>query len=136
MARFTDVQVGDQVVISPPGFGRRSRSLATVERVTATQFVAGGYRFTRRGHQVGGDTYSSAYVQPATPELITEVEAEQRFEVALERLHKFVRQIANRRIEIQSDRRAAIRWTARIESALPHLQSAVDALCELGEVQP
>lgn len=136
MAKFTDVQVGDQVVILPSAW-RRIRSLATVERVTATQFVVGPYRFTKSGHHVGADNLGGALVQPATPELITEVEAEQRLEAAFEKLRTLGKSIEARQIEIQRDHRAAIGWTASIESALPHLQSALDALTVRQlEVQP
>ena len=127
MARFSEIQLGDQVVIgSRSAFSDRQR-VATVERVTATQFVAGGIRFTKNGYEVGGDTYNSARVTIATDQLIAEVEAAQAFDAAIGRFRKLENMIQTRRIEICRQPRP-LQSIANIESALPHLQSALDAL--------
>ena len=64
--RFADVKVGDQVVVGPPGRGTGCRTICQVEKVTATQFQAGGYRFGKSsGRQIGGDEW-----YPATVDLL------------------------------------------------------------------
>jgi hypothetical protein len=113
-----------------------SRRVATVERVTATQFVAGGIRFTRNGWEVGGHTYNRAHVSMATDELIAQVEAAQAFDAAIGKFRKLENMIQTRRIEISRQPRP-LQLTANIKSALLHLQSALDALnAQQGEPAP
>lgn len=134
MARFSDIQLGDQVVIGSRSAFSDGRRVATVERVTATQFVAGGIRFTKNGYEVGGDTYNSARVCIATDQLIAEVEAAQAFDAAIGKFRRLENMIQTRRIEI-SRQPQPLQLMANIESALPHLQSALDALnAQQGEV--
>ena len=134
MARFSEIQLGDQVVIGSRNAWSDHRRVATVERVTATQFVANGIRFTKNGYEVGGDTYNSARVRIATDQLIAEVEAEQAFDAAIGRFRKLQNMIQTRRIEISRQPRP-LQSIANIERALPHLQSALDALnAQQGEV--
>ena len=135
MANFSEIKLGDQVVISS-GAWSDCRRVATVERVTATQFVAGGKRFTKAGYEVGGDTYHGARVRIATDQLIAEVEAEQAFDAAIKKFCKLENMIQTRRIEICRQPRP-LQLMANIESALLHLQSALDALnAQLGEAAP
>jgi hypothetical protein len=132
MARFSEIQLGDQVMIGSCNALLDSRRVATVEKVTATQFVAGGIRFTKNGCEVGGHTYNRARVSMATDELIAQVEAEQAFDAAINEFCKLENMIQTRRIEIS--RQLPI---ANIERALPHLQSALDALnVQQGEPAP
>ena len=134
MARFSDIKLGDQVVISSCGAWSDRRRVATVERVTATQFVAGGIRFTKNGYEVGGNSYNSAGVRVATDQLIAEVEAEQAFDVAIEKHRNLEKMIEARRLKICRQPRP-LQLTANIENALPHLQLALDALnVQHGEV--
>lgn len=127
MAKFDDIKVGDQVIISPGSFGKRCRKLATVERVTATQFVAGGCRFTKRGRKVGSITRHDARADVATPELIQQIEAEQRYCNARDELCRKMNSIETlwREIDRNHDSR---KWAATLETALPYLRGAVEVL--------
>jgi len=140
MARFSEIQLGDQVVIGSCNAWSDSRRVATVERVTATQFVAGGIRFTKYGWKVGGHTYNSERVNMATDGLIAQVEAAQAFDAAIGKFRKLENMIQTRRIEISGQRLLQTRplqLIANIERALPHLQSALDALnVQQGEPAP
>ena len=76
-------KVGDEVFIDKgSSFGRaRPMRLATVEKVTRTQFVAGGIRFKPKGgfgYEVGSGLYYGATARHADEEL----RAEQAFLVA------------------------------------------------------
>ncbi len=76
MTTFNDIAVGDQVIVRSGSYGERRDYVRTVERVTATQFTAGGRRFTKRGWQVGGLGHWDAEAEPATPERIAKVTAQ------------------------------------------------------------
>ena len=70
-----DIKVGDRVVLRYWGYGRE-QCVANVEKVTKTQFHAGGQRFRKSdGRRVFRGSYWHAI--PATPELIAEIETEQ-----------------------------------------------------------
>jgi hypothetical protein len=127
MAIFDEIKVGDQVIIRAGGRSVRASTVAIVERVITTQFTAGGHRFTKNGHEVGGDTYWSASVELATPESIANAQAEQRYRVAQGQLRKKLNSIEAlwRVIDRGHD---SHEWAAMLEAALPHLQSAVEAL--------
>jgi hypothetical protein len=127
MDRFSDIKLGDQVVIGARSAWSDRRRVATVERVTATQFVAGGIRFTKNGYEVGGDTYHRGHARIATDQLIAEVEAEQAFNAAIGKLRRLENMIQTRRLEICRQPRP-LQLMANIENALLHLQSALDAL--------
>lgn len=126
MATFDDIKVGDQVIINSSGYSRR-RCLATVERVTATQFLAGGRRFTKRGWEVGGDTYHSASADVATPGLIQQVEVEHRYRKAQDELRKKLNSIETLWREIDRNHDSH-KWAATLEAALPHLTTAAEVL--------
>jgi ribosome biogenesis protein Tsr3 len=126
MAKFDDIKVGDQVIVNPHGYGR-NRYLATVERVTATQFVADGCRFTKRGWKLGHSTYLSAKADVATPELIQQVQVEQRYRKAQDKLRRKLDSVETlwREIDRNHD---SYKWAATLEAALPHLTAAVEVL--------
>ena len=126
MERFDDIKVGDQVIISPHGYGR-NRYLATVERVTATQFVADGCRFTKRGWKVGSITRHDARANVATPKLIQQVQVEQRYRKAQDKLRRKLDSVETlwREIDRNHD---SYKWAATLEAALPHLTAAVEVL--------
>lgn len=126
MVDFTDIKIGDQVIVSSAGYSSK-RIIATVERVTATQFTAGGYRFTKRGHQVGGDTYHPARADIATPHLIRLVQQEQSYDVAQNELRRKLITIGELRLEIDR-KHDSHKWTATLDAALPHLTAAVEIL--------
>lgn len=91
MASFDDIKVGDQVVIFPRQ-KRECRYVASVKRVTRTQFVADGIRFTKAGREVGGDSWLGsdsphlACAHPVTPDLLADVSRENRYFKALDSL--------------------------------------------------
>lgn len=125
---FADVKVGDEVIIAPPGYGRSRRSVCKVERVTATQFTAGGYRFRKNsGWQIGGDTYHSARARHATPELIQAVQLEQRYGNAQAKLRQKLTSLDTLWREIDRNHDSH-KWAATLEQALPHLTAAAEAL--------
>lgn len=85
---FTDVKIGDRVVVCGLGLGQTGRSIATVEYLTPKQFQVktgrGNYEkfWKDGGRMVGRGTWSSARAEPATPELIEEVRIENRLKNA------------------------------------------------------
>lgn len=124
---FKDVSVDDQVVVTMPGPARR-KNICHVEKVTATQFTAGGYRFNKRnGWEIGGDSYYSVTVEKATPELIKQVELEQHYTNARDALRRRLDSldILWREIDRNHD---SFKWAGTFEKALPHLTAAVETL--------
>ena len=90
MASFENIKEGDKVVIQPPS-RYWPRYVATVLRVTPTQFKVSRYTFRKKdGHCIGD---YGARVYQATPELLAEVRAEQRFINAHENLVKLRNQL-------------------------------------------
>lgn len=126
MAKFDDIKVGDQVIVKSHGYGR-IRYLATVERVTATQFVADGCRFTKGGRKVGSITCHDARADVATPELIQQVQVEQRYRKAQDELRRKLNSVETlwREIDLNHD---SYKWATTLEAALPHLTAAVEVL--------
>ena len=100
MASFEGIKVGDEVVIQPPS-RYWPRYVATVLRVTPTQFKVSRYTFRKK--EVSRYTFRKkdgrcigdygARVYQATPELLAEVSAEQRFISAHENLVKLRNQL-------------------------------------------
>jgi len=131
--KFADVKVGDQVIVNPPRSG--CRIVCHVERVTATQFTAGGYRFTKsNGWQVGGVDYYIATVDHTTPELIAIVLLEQRYSDARAELRRKLNSLDT--LSREADRNHdSHKWAATLEKALPHLEAAAEALKVRVEVQ-
>ena len=130
MAKFDDIKVGDQVIIKPGGYASgysRNWYLVTVQRVTATQFVADGCRFTKGGWKVGGSTYHAARADVATPELIQRVEAEQLYRKAQNELRRKLNSVETLWREIDRNHDSC-KWAATLEAALPHLTAAVEVL--------
>ena len=127
MAKFDlhNVKVGDQVVISNRSNGL---SVANVERVTKTQFVAGGRRYTKCGREVGADTWSSSYARKPTPELLNRAQSEQRYDKALNTLRRLENMIETQRIAINHQHNR-YQHTEQIEAALEHMRAAVNCLC-------
>lgn len=125
MARLDTVKVGDLVVVS----WRQSRRIATVERVTATQFVADGVRYTKNGTKVGEgrDAWASTYARLATPELIAEVQLEQSYADACNRLRRNTEKVVTARHGLgnRDDRFLCI---ADIEKAAALVDQAVRVL--------
>jgi len=130
--RFDDVKVDDQVIVDPPGSG--CKIVCHVERVTAKQFTAGGYRFTKGGNQVGGDAWYFAMVDYATPELIAIVLLEQRYSVARAELRRKLNSLDTLLREIDRNH-DSYKWAATLEKALPHLTAAAEVLKLRVEVQ-
>ena len=125
MTQFENIAVGDQVIVHSGSYnGRRARAW-TVSRVTATRFTAGGVQFTKRGFQVGGCGDWSAIAEPATPERIAKVVAEnelrqrccavlRRSEAITARLHEIARNGGATHVALHG--------------ALIHLQAAMEQL--------
>ena len=76
--KFDDIQVGDQVIIPRGNHG----VVATVERVTKTQFIAGGERFMKDGAKYGtsADIWHSRYARHATPEAVDRLNILNRYD--------------------------------------------------------
>jgi hypothetical protein len=75
--RVFDLQVGDQAILAHGGFSR-ARSVVTVSKLTKTQItISNGGRFNRQsGREIGGGSYTAAYLYAGTPERIAEVHRE------------------------------------------------------------
>ena len=126
--KFADVKVGDQVVVDPPGRGTGCRTICQVEKVTATQFQAGGYRFGKRsGWQIGGDEWYPATVKTATPALIKAVELEQRYANAQNALRRRIASLEALWREIDRNHDCH-KWAGTLEKALPNLTAAAEVL--------
>jgi hypothetical protein len=83
MAQFDNIAAGDQVIVTSGSYDERRDNVHAVEHVTATQFTAGGRRFTKRGREVGGLGHWAAEAEPATPERIAEVTAQNTLLIAV-----------------------------------------------------
>lgn len=101
MASFENIKEGDKVVIRPPSRYWR-RYVATVLRVTPTQFKVSIYTFRKKDGRCIGDC--GARVYQATPELLAEIRAEQRFISAYENLVKLRNRLETVTREINIDR--------------------------------
>lgn len=132
MARFDNVKIGDLVLVST----RYSQSIATVERVTATQFVANGVRYTKYGRKVGESqsVWLPTNVQFATPELIERVQAENGYQRARSTLHGLNDQLlsALRIVDKAPDR---LKRTVDLKDAAELLRRAVNILERLKELE-
>lgn len=125
---FADVKIGDQVIVNPPSYGTRCRKVCQVEKVTATQFAADGYRFTKsNGWQIGGDQWHPATVKAATPELIKEVHLERRYKAAQNALRQRLASLETLWREIDRNHDCH-KWAATLEKALPHLTATAEVL--------
>lgn len=91
MNSLSTLKAGDLVIIST----RDRERVATVERVTATQFVADGIRFTRNGSKVGEarGAWVRTRVRVATPEQVERVQAANAYLLALAKLRRLCHQL-------------------------------------------
>jgi hypothetical protein len=103
-----DLEVGDKVVINPPG-ERTPYKIGTVKKVTATQLTVDGTRFSRRdGVKIGdGSSYSyrTQLAQVWGKGLMTIEEAEQRNQ------------------EIQLEKEVALLASKIVNARLSHLRT-------------
>lgn len=127
--KWADVKVGDQVIINSHARLRLGRRIiCQVERVTATQFIADGYRFRKSdGWQVNGDDCHSSWASVATPESIKIVQSEQRYGNAQDNLRRQLNSLDTlwREIDRNHD---SYKWAATLEKALLHLTAAAEVL--------
>ena len=124
MALFDDINVGDPVLVLD-GRGRRA---ATVERVTATQFVADGVRFTKHGNKVGDDgRWISTRAICATPELLQQVASEQRYTKALGKLRTLTMNL-DTAWRVHSSSADHLERINEVRAACIHLQRAIAAI--------
>jgi hypothetical protein len=72
MSEWTDaLKAGDRVIVASGYYGE---SLATVDRVTATQVVVGNSKYRKcNGYLVGGDSWSRHRIDEATPERVAKI---------------------------------------------------------------
>lgn len=124
MAWFDDIAPGDQVLV----LDGRGRTAATVERVTATQFVADGVRFTKYGKKVGCDRrWAQTRAIRATPELLQQVASEQRYTEALEQLRTLATRL-DTAWRVHSSSADHLERTIEVRTACIHLQRAIAAI--------
>lgn len=125
MARFDDIAVGDKVIIHRT----HSRTIATVERVSATQFVADGIRFTKYGRKVGerDAQWHQTFAWVASPEAIAEIQAAQQYDSALSNLRRLHNELetAWRDIDRSGDK---FKRTGSIRLATAFLRQTLTAL--------
>ncbi len=140
--KFPDLKPGDQVIL-PGDYGSRG-VVATVERVTKTQFTAGGARWTRSdGAQVGSsrDSWHSHYAWPATPERIAACDSDLRLRKAFTRCSRHLNRLSTATREQHREATAVsdmLQVAARLEQVALHLEQAIQALAptDAVEVQP
>lgn len=121
---LTTIAVGDTVVIN----NRRTRSLHTVTKITATQFaIDNGTRFMKScGRQYGGGAWDSSWASIASDADIAAIKAEQRQQQAVNHSLALTRQI-NDALSVLTGRRAT-GWALSIEEANEHMRRALEAL--------
>lgn len=124
MANLDTVKVGDLVVVS----WRQRKYIATVQRVTDTQFVASGMRFTKNGRRLGdSNAWPNTRARLATPELIAEIKLEQSYANALHRLLRNIEEVAAARRELENSADRFLR-IADLEKAAALASQAVSVL--------
>ena len=139
--KFPEVKPCDQVILTggygSPGF------VATVERVTKTQFSAGNARWLRNsGAQVGSspDRWRSNYAQPATPERIAACDSHLRLHKIFTRCSRDLNRLLTATREQHREANAVsdmLQLAARLEQVELHLQQAIQALAPTdAEVRP
>ena len=103
------LKVGDRVIIA--GYFRGDR-LAVVNRMTATQIIAGNSRFRRKdGILVGSDSYNRTRLLPPTPERLEKIERRE----TIESLRRSLEGTAEKLTTDQLRRMAAIAQEAKDE---------------------
>jgi hypothetical protein len=130
--KFTDIKPGDRVILpsgnGSPGF------VATVERVTKTQFSAGNARWLRdRGAQVGSsrDPWRSNYAQPATPERIAACDAYLQLHRVSMRCSRYLNQLSTATREQEREAYSSddrLHLAAKLERVALHLEQSIQAL--------
>jgi hypothetical protein len=83
-------QEGQQVGLVWNHWGRRIERIMTVTRVTATIAVVNGLKFNRATGHLFGDKYSKQTIEPATPELIAEIQKQEHSDARKNFLGKFL----------------------------------------------
>lgn len=139
--KFPDIKPGDQVIL-PVEHGTRG-IVATVERVTKTQFTIGSTRWVRsNGAQVGTthDSWRSRYAQPATPELIAACDSYLRLYKAFNCCSRRLNLLSTATRKHHREANAVsdmLRVAASLEKVAQHLEQAIQALALAdAEVQP
>jgi hypothetical protein len=129
---FSNIKVGDTVAMRT----RYGRTLHTVTKVTATQFVIEtGTRFMRRdGSEYGASAWNPHYAFIPTDDDIAAIKAEQRQKQAISMLRKLESEIQSARIEIDRDNDKQ-GWAASLELANRHMRCALEALSTKQEVE-
>ena len=144
--KFPNINPGDLVIL--PWRDRRSPGrVATVERVTKTQFTAGEARWSRdRGVQIGtADAWRSyaagthrKYAQPATPELIEACRAHGRLETARLRCDRLTNRLITslrERFREACSTSGKLQLAELLERVAALLEQAVEVLAVEGEEQ-
>ena len=139
--KFADIKPGDQVIL--PGEHGTRGLVATVERVTKTQFTIGNTRWMRRnGAQVGTshDSWRSRYARPATPELIAACDSCLRLYKAFNCCSRHLNLLSTATRERHREANAVtdmLQVAAVLERVALHLEHAIQALTPTNaEVQP
>ena len=71
---LSSLRVGDKVVV----YGRKSKRISTIDKITKTQIVIGNLKFRKsNGTQVGNDTWTNKCIGIASKEIIEKIEREQ-----------------------------------------------------------
>jgi hypothetical protein len=130
---FDDIKEGDQVVLPEHRLGGTDGGkVLVVEKVTKTQFVAGGKRFLKNGgRQVGtrSDPWHSApCAVRATLESIAQVQEANAFWEADNRARRLANLLETRLHALRWNRRDIAESTAILRQLSIHLARAVDLL--------
>ena len=133
MTTFDNIAVGDQVIVRCGSYGDRLDYVRPVERVTATQFTAGGRRFTKQGWEVSVICRWNAQAELATPERIAEVTAQVRMRKTVAAALRESQAITARLHEIACDGGVTV---DALHAASTHLQAATRGLTPLDAAAP
>lgn len=134
---FDDIKVGDQVIIPRGEHG----TLATVEKVTKTQFTAGGVRFMKAdGTKYGsnGDTWSRIcdWAKRATPEAIAALEILNAYDRSFNCAARLANIVQTRQRNLSRNTRTIEQYkqaTKLLNQVAPLLQQAADILKDYDE---
>ena len=135
--KFDDVKVGDQVIIPRGNHG----TLATVEKVTKTQFTAGGVRFMKAdGAEYGTrlDVWSlhSPWARQATPEAIAALEILNAYDKSFDCAARLAKIVQTRQHNLNRRTRATEQHqqaTELLNQISPLLQQVADILKDYAE---
>lgn len=116
--QLSDLKPGDQVFVRDYRYNANN-SIETIERITKTQIILShNNRFRiKNGDEIGGDIWWKKSIQPATAELIAEVER-----------HNKIKATRIKALGLIERLRSQNNNSENVAAAIPHLEAALAVL--------